>query len=220
MALSFLGDEATVVGITPPEGSAQAEHCQQFFPVARRAVLEMHAWGFATRGVTLTLQSETIRGWRQAYAEPSKCLKVLAVLPPNAADDYSVAGVNQGVVQSTDGTIFSLPPGYNRYTPQAFRREVSHTTGVKLILTNQEEAHAICLFDVEDTDLFTPLFDIACAKFLASLLAGPIYKGKTGSDMSERMLKHFQVFFSLAVESDAGQEFGEVQVSVPWIAGR
>ena len=49
LALAHLGDSATVASIDPPEGSAQSEHCARFYPIARDALLEMHAWKFATR---------------------------------------------------------------------------------------------------------------------------------------------------------------------------
>ena len=53
LALAHLGDEATVASIDPPEGSAQAEHCQRFYPVSRNSLLEMHDWAFATKRATL-----------------------------------------------------------------------------------------------------------------------------------------------------------------------
>ena len=49
LALGHLGDNATVSSISPPEGSAQAEHCARFYPIARDALLEMHNWNFAMR---------------------------------------------------------------------------------------------------------------------------------------------------------------------------
>ena len=49
LALSHLGDTATVASIDPPEGSAQAEHCARFYPIARDALLEKHDWSWATR---------------------------------------------------------------------------------------------------------------------------------------------------------------------------
>ena len=55
LALSHLGDTATVASIDPPEGSAQAEHCSRFYPVARDAMLELFNWKFATRRATLAL---------------------------------------------------------------------------------------------------------------------------------------------------------------------
>ena len=39
LALGHLGDSATVATIDPPEGSAQAEHCARFYPIARDARL-------------------------------------------------------------------------------------------------------------------------------------------------------------------------------------
>jgi hypothetical protein len=218
LALSRLGDEATISD--PGEGSVQAEHCQAFFPIARRTLLEMFPWDFATGSVALALQSETVRGWQYAYAKPDLCLKVLAVLPPEAADDYSVSGVNRGVVQLADGTIFTLPNGYNQYQPQPFKTETSRATGAQLILTNQTEADGICIFDVEDTGLFSAMFDDTLAWLLASYVAGPIYKGKTGFEMSQLMLKQFEVFFARATASNASQEMTDVQQSVPWLAGR
>ena len=37
--LGHIGDAATVSSINPPEGSAQAEHCARFYPIARDALL-------------------------------------------------------------------------------------------------------------------------------------------------------------------------------------
>ena len=51
LALARLGDAATVVSIDPPEGSAQAEHCAMFYPMARDTLLAQHPWGFAQRRV-------------------------------------------------------------------------------------------------------------------------------------------------------------------------
>lgn len=53
LALSRIGDSATVSSINPPEGSAQAEHCQRFYPIARNSLLEMHAWSFCDRRIQL-----------------------------------------------------------------------------------------------------------------------------------------------------------------------
>ena len=39
IALSRLGDRATVTSIDPPEGSAQADHCRRFYPIALKTIL-------------------------------------------------------------------------------------------------------------------------------------------------------------------------------------
>ena len=53
LALSHLGDTAAVASIKPPDSSVQAQLCARFYWVARNALLEMAAWGFATRRVVL-----------------------------------------------------------------------------------------------------------------------------------------------------------------------
>ena len=62
-ALAYLGDVANVVSIDPAEGSAQAEHCARFYPLARDALLEMHDWGFATRRVALAGLANPTTQW-------------------------------------------------------------------------------------------------------------------------------------------------------------
>jgi hypothetical protein len=91
MALGHLGDDATVASLDPPEGSAQAEHCARFYPMARDAMLDAHKWGFATRRASLALLSETPPSpWRYAYAQPADALNLISMLAPDAADDNSV----------------------------------------------------------------------------------------------------------------------------------
>lgn len=87
LALAHLGDNATVASIDPPEGSAQAEHCARFYPVARDSLLEMHAWRFATQRQALAALAEPSWDWAFAYAEPTGTLKLLAVLPMTATSD-------------------------------------------------------------------------------------------------------------------------------------
>lgn len=87
LALSHLGDSATVSSIDPPEGSAQAEHCARFYPTARDVVLEAHDWTFATRRVALAQAGTPPSAWTYAYALPASCIRVLAVLAPTATSD-------------------------------------------------------------------------------------------------------------------------------------
>ena len=79
LALSHLGDDATIVNLDPPEGSAQAEQAALFYPIARDALLEMYPWNFALRRTTLALLDEDPNTqWRYAYALPSNVLAVFA----------------------------------------------------------------------------------------------------------------------------------------------
>lgn len=123
LALARLGDSASVASIDPPEGSAQAEHCARFYPIARDSALESHAWSFALRRVVLAALSTDTWEWVYAYTLPTDVLRVLAVLPLAGASEaktqpYSIEGdrvirTNQEgaslryVARITDTTLFS-----------------------------------------------------------------------------------------------------------------
>ena len=79
-ALALLGDEATVVSIDPPEGSAQADHCARFYPMALQRAIAEYAWSFATkRGQPAQLQNPPV-GTEYAYAYPTDCARLLQVV--------------------------------------------------------------------------------------------------------------------------------------------
>lgn len=218
LALSFLGDEATVTGLTPPDGSEQAEHLARFYPFARDMVLE--AFPFFTRRGALALRTDSYNGWQYAYDRPSNCLKFLAVLPPQAADEYSLGYMQLGVRQNADGGyVEGIPAGFNTYTPVPFRTEIS-AEEEQVILTNMPEAHGRWSVRVTNTALFSPTCKIAIAKLLASFAAGPIYKGDEGARMSVSMLQHYQAFMAQATVNAANETREEVAVATPWIAGR
>jgi hypothetical protein len=89
LALAHLGDNATIASIDPPEGSAQAEHCQRFYPIARDTLLEMHSWSFSTKRAYGAEVENTWSMWEYAYAMPNDASDIIAVIPPEARDDYS-----------------------------------------------------------------------------------------------------------------------------------
>ena len=87
LALSHLGDEASVASLDPPEGSAQAERCAQFYPIARDTLLESHDWGFAVRRTQLARLDVETWTWTFGYTRPSEALTLRAVLPSGASSD-------------------------------------------------------------------------------------------------------------------------------------
>lgn len=157
MALGRLGDRATVASIDPPEGSAQADHCARWYPLARDVALSEHAWGFNTvRSTTDPILVNPQPGWLYAYAIPNDCLNVLKVIPSTFVDDWWLC----------DDTPFT--------------REAEPLTGVGIILTDMPNATIVYTKRVEDTTIFPPLFVSALAWLLASYLAGPVVKGAAG----------------------------------------
>lgn len=214
MALGYLGDDATVSSLSPPEGSAQADHCARFYPIARDSLLEMHAWGFATRRASLALLSASPpSSWKYAYAQPADALNLLSILAPNASDDYSAGlaayGSVTGVTNNSLGT----------YTPQPFTSEVD-STGAAVIYTNQENAVLRYTALVTDPTQFSPLFTEALAWLLASKLAGPILKGETGAKAAMSCLTMFRTWKSQATSSDSNQQRSQVAQSTTWMTNR
>jgi hypothetical protein len=206
IALAHLGDSATVASIDPPEGSAQAEHCQRFYPIARDSLLEMHPWGFATRRKALARLSSSPSAWAYCYALPADMINALTVLSPEASDDGLIDGAVSG---------------------QAFVIE-SNSDGVDVLYTNQPLAVLRYVARVTDTTRFSPLFVKCLARALAALLAGPVIKGDAGISMAvQQEVIAFgrdgkSGIFGQAAASDAGDRRSLVRDNhqAPWVSAR
>lgn len=216
LALANLGDTAIVSSISPPDGSAQAQHCARFYPIARNALLEMATWGFATKRTILTLLENDSAQWLYAYGVPAGTLNLIAVIPVDATDDYSAE--LGGHVQCVLGHAFNDRTA-DYYVPQPYALE-TRTDGQQVIRTNVENAVLRHTVLITDTTKFTPLFVVALGWLLSSMLAGPLLKGEAGAGESKRCLGMFQAFEAQAEASDANQTKTNVRQVVPWIAGR
>ncbi|WP_422096891.1 hypothetical protein [Variovorax sp.] len=163
LALSHLGDAAQVTAISPPDGTTQASHGGRFYPIARDLMLEAHPWSFATVRVPLAqITGASQPEWAFSYALPSKYLRGLAVLAPDAHSD---AG------------------------SQPYKVEAVLANGGRVLYTNVERATLRYIQLIEDTTKFTPGFVTALARLLASYLAGPIIKGDVGAAVSKAQMQ-------------------------------
>lgn len=221
VALAHIGDSATVASIDPPEGSAQAEHCQRFYPIARDSLLEMHEWSFATKRVALAMLGNPTTEWAYCYAAPNNLLNTIAVLDPAAADDTSVA------LAMPSAWVETPIPFGGVYTPQPYVLE-SADDGTSVIYTNQPNAVLRYTARVTDTTKFSPLVVETLGWALAGLLAGPVVKGEAGSAEAARcqMIAFGRDgrsgLFGRATASDAGQRRSTTRErqQVAWIVGR
>jgi hypothetical protein len=205
LALADLGDSATVASISPPEGSAQAEHCARFYPIALYALLELHNWSFATKRTALTPADNPSSTWAYAYALPSSAISIVAILDPGASDDYSTAGPD-----SLSGL----------YTPQRYARETD-SAGNHIILTNQELAVARYTSVVTDTTKFTPLFVMCLTCMLRSMLAGPVLKAEAGRAESKAAKQELlTVWLPKATAADAQDRNVQPGQVVSWVSNR
>ena len=211
-ALSHLGDNATVSSISPPEGSAQAEHCARFYPSCLATLLEMHPWAFATKRIALAQVANPSSTWAYAYAQPNNCVNLLSVLDPAAADDYS-APSRRSAGYPYDNMVAGL------YTPQDFSPE-TNDAGDDILLTNQAGAvlRYTCL--ITDTAKFTPMFKETLTWMLASKLAGPVLKGDSGRKAALQCMQTAMSWFGRATDSDASSRKATPQQHVGWLNAR
>lgn len=211
-ALGYLGDDANVSSLSPPEGSAQAFYCARFYPIARDALLEMHPWSFATKRASLALLSEIPPSpWAYVYQQPSDALNFISILAPDAQDDNSTG------YAGTAGNWCGPGPGL--YTPQPYTSEID-SNGVEVIYTNQQYAVLRYTALVSDPTKFSLLFCESLSWLLAAKLAGPILKGETGMQAAVACLKQFSIWFAKATESDANQMRHQVVQNTDWITNR
>jgi len=150
MALGHVYNSAELTSIDPPDGSAEADHCARFYPMARDECLELFTWSFATRRETLAELADNPMEdiWGFAYGLPNQLVTPLAVLLPGASDD------SQG---------------------QPYLIE-TNDDGSGILYTNAEDAILKFIWRQEDPAKFTPLFTIALSYKLGGYLAGPIAK--------------------------------------------
>lgn len=213
LALGHLGDNATVASLDPPEGSAQAEHCARFYPIARDALLELHDWNFATKRALLAQVDNLWSQWAYTYLQPADCLRVIAVLDKNAKGDQSVsipAPFSQTGLSNT---------GIGQYTPVEFVCE-TNDGGDEVILTDQADAMTRYVAFVTDTTRFTPLFVTTLTWKLAAMLAGPVLKGEAGRAEAKRCEGMAAAWLSKAIEADTKQRRVQTTQAVSWLAGR
>ena len=233
LALSHLGDTATVTSIKPPDSSKQAQLCARFYWVARDAVLEMHAWNFATRRATLALLQEVVcdseprvypdgspATWRFQYALPGDLKTALSVIPPNTPDDYEVwFGPTEHDHFPPYPQGYLPVPGAPLLVTQPYSIE-TQLNGTKVLLTNVCGAVLRYVGLVEDTTKFSTLFTLALSHLLASMLAGPIIKGDAGAQAATQQLEMFNSIKGTASSADANERKTHLEAAPSFIRGR
>lgn len=176
LALSRLGDRATVASIDPPEGSVQADHCARFYPLAKETALAAHAWRFAlTRRRLPVLDVEPVGASGRYFALPADCLAVVSVTPA------------EGWTPALDPMLFTT----------------ENVNGARAVLADADSV--VCRYVSAKTqeDAFPPEFVDALAWLLASYLAGAMIAGSSGSTVAANALQFYQNALQNAVRADA-----------------
>lgn len=183
-ALGLLGDRATVTSIDPPEGSAQADHCAQFWPLARDAVLSSDDWRFCSTTVELVALDDSLNdhpAWRYAYALPNDMLVAREML-------------------AADGVISPL------FGPDAIPFELAQTGASTPVLFCNYEAMSLRFTKRLTSPLrYPPKLVDAMGYMLAAYLAGPVVKGRSGAQLSATMRQAANALVREAAVVDANQ---------------
>lgn len=197
-ALAHLGSDAQVSSITPPDGSKEAGYASRFLPIARREMIEQHEWRFCLKRATLVeLVTNPSTRWAFAYQLPSDCLKVRRVLTDN---------IHQG-------TIFTAPESYpnNRGLGLDDEMGAPFQQEGEIIYTNEPDAVLAYQFDQVNVNKWPPAAYSALGYLLASYMAGPVIRGKSGAATADRLRTMAFSMASAAAASDAarGQEHND-----------
>lgn len=185
LALARLGDAATVSSIDPPEGSAQADHCARFYPIARDELLSSYPWRFAMKRKKLALLAEEPVGDSSAhyFALPADCLKLVRV--------------------HTTG-LGSLPTAFEDFAPEP-AYGIEQVGSAKALVIRADEVWVEYVSSRTAPSLFPSDFVSALAYLLASHLAGPMIPGSSGQTVSANMEKLFEAKVQYAIQNDADQ---------------
>lgn len=212
LALGHLGDRATVSSISPPEGSAQAEHCARFYPITRDIVLESHEWGFATKRADLALLTDTPPpGFRYVYQAPSDCRNIIDLQRTFDPTFHALSDAGR-VDRDGDWTLDAVP--YELET---------RTDGTPVIYTNLELAKIRYVASITDTTKFSTQFIDTVGWLLAAYLAGPVIKGDAGMAVAKTMSAAYLQSLSQARANDANNRRrspSQSQRPAPWIQNR
>lgn len=181
LSLGKLGDRAALTSIDPPEGSAQADHCARFWPIARDEALADNDWSFAsTWDDTIARLDVDHPVWQYVYTLPTDCLVVREL-------------------RCTDGSSLLLDPN----NPQFEMSTLS--TGTLVLLSNYDLVALRFTRRVTDPTRYSPKMVAALVFLLASHLAGPVVKGKAGVQQAQAMYIAYQRVVAEAAVIDANQ---------------
>ena len=129
----------------------EARQCNMHYDHCRRMLLRSYRWGFARRMEKLAKVSATAPGWDYVYGYPSNCLSVRFVF---AEDEAERKEVNKDEF------------------------DVAVVDGVKVLLSNVEDAWCEYTEDVTEVAKMTEEFIEALARYLAASMAMVV----TGND--------------------------------------
>lgn len=185
LALGQLGERGEVVALDPPDGSAYAAECSNYYPIALRKLLEEYDWSFMQTRAKLNklanFDSE-LYGYKNAYALPSDCVRVVRVSEANAENTMS--------------------PFASEF-PRNYEIQYSKTTDNRILLTNVDNAIIQYTLYRDVPALFPTYFIEALVLCLAIYLVGPLKRSDPASTIAQNLRQAYEQTLSKAKTADA-----------------
>lgn len=200
MAVSHVGSSATIISISPPDGSVEAGYCATFYSQARTEMIELGNWRFTLKRAELAEVTNDSETWAYAYALPSDCLHAKRILRPG----YQL-------------TVFTQDD--SRYSPND-NDSADFTIEGDVLYTNEPEAVLVYARDITDTTKYTPSFSLALSYLLASYLAGPIVKGSDGMRIADAMRERARAMADQAATNVANSSSTTTEFEPSMISAR
>lgn len=182
LALAHLGETGSVTSIAPPDGSADAAWCAQYFDVARDTMLERYDWSFAAKRVALVSRENDRTDWSYSYDYPAAPVAALRALQPASPTHPD----------QSDNFVVEVDPATDR----------------QVIYTNTEGAWMRYTAPVVDLNRWSAQARLALSHSLASMLAGPKMKGEIGQQQAVLAQQVAEAHASRAAAFD-GQTAGQ-----------
>lgn len=189
MALSFVGAKRDIVtALTDDVAGAKAVNL--WYEYARLSTLEAYNWNFARKRVALAVHADAPPAeWAYRYTFPASTVAIRKIWNPMG--------------ETADAIPYDI--------------ELIAAGTAKCIVTNAQDAIAICTADVTNTSLFSPTFAVAFARKIAELIAYSI----TGKESVQNLqTQHFNFLIQQAAALDAQQTVKDPPRDTDWIRGR
>lgn len=189
MALSFIGAKRDIVTALTDD-TAGAKAVNLWYEYARLSTLEAYNWNFARKRVTLATHADLPPDeWAYRYTFPASTVAIRKIWNP--------------LGETADAVPFDI--------------ELIAAGTAKCILTNMEDAIAICTADITTTSLFSPTYVVAFARKIAECVALTI----TGKESIQNLqTQHFNFLIQQAASLDAQQVVKDPPRDTDWIRGR
>lgn len=200
LALSFIGDSASVASIDPPDETVQAQMCATLYPIAVSTLLETFDWSFATKLASLVPYSDVdTHGWANAYALPSDCKRAIRIRPKEAEHMTSYNNPN--------ALSYWRMPSAGRFPIDNGEPFEIAVLGSRMAVFTDATDPVLCYITSNaNPAYFTGAFTMALAWQMAYLLAGQRIKGREGYNIAKNLLSQYQYSLNEAKRLDASQQ--------------